>query len=60
MDGKVLIIDIQARREGIAGMEEAYVKIVLKQPAINEWMDAGKAESEVIVEDEFDAEILEV
>jgi len=39
----------------LAGHEEAYVKSVLNQPCINEWIEAGKLEIEVIEEDEIDA-----
>lgn len=38
----------------LSGIEEAYVKSVLKQPAIIDWIEAGKAESEVIEEDEIE------
>jgi len=36
------------------GIEKAYVKSVLKQPSIIEWIEAGKAEREVIKEDEIE------
>lgn len=36
------------------GLEEAYVQSVLQQPCIIEWIEAGKAEKEVIVEDEIE------
>ncbi|WP_455220737.1 glutathione S-transferase family protein [Kaarinaea lacus] len=35
-------------------VEEAYVQSVLKQPCIIEWIEAGKLEKEVIVEDEIE------
>lgn len=37
---------------------QAYVQTVLNQPAIIEWMTAGKSEKEVIAEDEADAELI--
>ena len=36
------------------GIEEAYVRSVLQQPEIVEWIEAGKIEKEVIGEDEVD------
>lgn len=36
------------------GLEQAYVNSVLHQPAIIEWMAAGREETEVIGEDEID------
>jgi len=36
----------------LAGVERAYVNSVLKQPCIIEWIAAGKAETEIIAEDE--------
>ena len=39
----------------IANHEEAYVQSVLNQPCINEWIEAGKTETEVIEEDEIEA-----
>lgn len=38
----------------LVGIENAYVQSVLKQPSINEWIEAGKAEIEIIKEDEID------
>lgn len=35
------------------GIEKAYVESVLNQPALQEWIDAGKMEVEVINEDEI-------
>jgi glutathione S-transferase len=37
----------------LEGIEKAYAESVLKQPAIQEWIEAGKAEIEVIAEDEI-------
>jgi len=37
---------------------QQYVQSVLNQPAIIEWMTAGKVEQEVIAEDESDAELI--
>ena len=34
--------------------EADYVENVLAQPCIREWMEAGRAEKEVIIEDEID------
>lgn len=39
----------------LGDVERAYVESVLKQPAMIEWIDAGKVETEVIEEDEIDA-----
>ena len=39
----------------LEGMEEAYVKSVLKQPCIIEWIEAGKLEKEIIEADEIEA-----
>jgi glutathione S-transferase len=36
------------------GVEEAYVNSVLQQPSIIEWIEAGKAEIEVIEQDEIE------
>ena len=61
--GKYSIADamfapIALRFEGysipLGGVEEAYVKSVLKQPCIIEWIEAGKVEIEVIEEDEIE------
>ena len=61
--GKYSIADamfapIALRFEGysipLGGLEEAYVKSVLKQPCIIEWIEAGKVEIEVIEEDEIE------
>jgi len=38
------------------GAEAAYVKCVLNQPSIVEWIEAGKLEKEIIDEDEIDNE----
>ena len=38
----------------LSGTEAAYVQSVLKQPSIIEWIEAGKAEKEVIEEDEIE------
>lgn len=37
------------------GIEKAYVESVLNQPCIIEWIEAGKAEKEIIEEDEIDS-----
>ena len=37
----------------LSGVEKAYVKSVLNQPCIVEWINAGKAETEVITEAEI-------
>jgi len=37
----------------LAGVEQDYVRSVLKQPYIIEWIEAGKAEKEVIERDEI-------
>lgn len=39
----------------LTGIEQAYVESVLAHPNINQWIEAGKAEKEVIAEDEIDA-----
>jgi glutathione S-transferase len=39
----------------LTGIEKAYVESVLAHPNINQWIEAGKAEKEVIVEDEINA-----
>lgn len=36
------------------GIEQAYVRSVLQQPCIAEWIEAGKVEKEVIEEDEIE------
>jgi len=60
--GKYSIADamfapIALRFEGysisLGNVEEAYVRSVLKQPSIIEWVEAGKVEKEVIEEDEI-------
>ena len=38
----------------LSGVEHAYVQSVLHQPCILEWIEAGKAEKEVIEEDEIE------
>jgi len=37
----------------LEGIANAYVRSVLKQPCIVEWIEAGKAEKEIIAEDEI-------
>jgi len=37
----------------LEGIEAEYVESVLKQPCINEWIEAGKIEKEIIAEDEI-------
>ena len=37
----------------VDSVEEAYIRSVLKQPGIIEWIEAGKMEKEVIAEDEI-------
>jgi glutathione S-transferase len=39
----------------LTGIEKAYVESVLAHPNINQWIEAGKAEKEVIAEDEINA-----
>ena len=39
----------------LSGVEKAYVQSVLRQPAIIEWMEAGRLEKEVIEADEIDS-----
>lgn len=40
---------------GLGEVEEAYVRSILKQPSIVEWIEAGKAEKEVIEQSEIKA-----
>lgn len=40
----------------LEGVEDAYVKSVLKQPCICEWIESGEAEKEVIREDEVEVQ----
>lgn len=37
----------------VSGIEEAYIQSVLSQSCIKEWIEAGKAEVEIIEEDEL-------
>jgi glutathione S-transferase len=37
----------------LTGIEADYVQSVLNQPSIIEWVEAGKAEKEIIEEDEI-------
>jgi glutathione S-transferase len=39
---------------GLGNIEEAYVRSVLNQPCITEWMEAGRSEKEVIQADEIE------
>ena len=39
----------------LSGVEAAYVQSVLKQPGIVGWIEAGKAEIEVIEQDEIES-----
>jgi glutathione S-transferase len=39
----------------LTGIEESYVSSVLGHPSTKQWIEAGKAEKEVIAEDEIDA-----
>lgn len=49
-----VVLRFYSYQPALCGEAQAYMRTTLEHPAIVEWMDAGRAETEIIEEDEID------